>query len=188
MKCSCGAENKPDAVFCVSCGKEITTAEEESPATEQPNTAAAQPMQAPPAAQAPPAPKTPQAPPQPPQMQQPPQAQRVPMQAPLPAYPPPPYYPPAFMPRRPEPFTLTDVFVIIAFVLAIFGIFVYAYVLLTASIVFSVVGWRRKTNRRTNSLAVAALIIGICAAVIKIGSTLNRLGFIPEWLSSGIFW
>jgi len=91
------------------------------------------------------------------------------------------------MQRPKQPFTITDAYIIIGFVLAIVGIFSYAFILLPTSIAFSVVGFVKRTNARTLGLSIAGIVVGVVACLIKIGMVLNELGFIPDWLSAGIF-
>ena len=99
-----------------------------------------------------------------------------------------PYYPYSYTPRDKQPFTITDAYIIIGFVLAIVGIFAYAFILLPASICFSVVGFVKRTNTRTLGLSIAGIVVGVVACLIKVGMVLNQLGVIPDWLSAGIFW
>jgi len=98
-----------------------------------------------------------------------------------------PYYYQPYFSKPKQPFTITDAFIIIGFVLAIVGVFTYAFLLLPASIAFSVVGFRKRTNIRTLGLSIAGIVVGVVACLIRIGSALNELGIIPDWLSSGIF-
>ena len=98
-----------------------------------------------------------------------------------------PYYYQPVMQRPKQPFTITDAYIIIGFVLAIVGIFSYAFILLPTSIAFSVVGFVKRTNARTLGLSIAGIVVGVVACLIKIGMVLNELGFIPDWLSAGIF-
>jgi len=97
------------------------------------------------------------------------------------------YYYPYATPKAKQPFTITDAYIIIGFVLAIVGIFTYAFILLPASIFFSVVGFVKRTNARTLGLSIAGIVVGVVACLIKIGMVLNELGVIPDWLSAGIF-
>jgi len=76
---------------------------------------------------------------------------------------------------------------VIGFVLAIVGVFVYAFLLLPISIGFSVVGFVKRTNSRTHGLSLAGIVVGVVACLIKVGLVLNELGLIPDWLSAGIF-
>ena len=99
-----------------------------------------------------------------------------------------PYYYPPYANREKQPFTITDAYIIIGFVLAIVGVFAYAFILLPASIGFSVVGFVKRTNARTLGLSIAGIVVGVVACLIKIGMVLNELGVIPDWLSAGIFW
>jgi len=89
--------------------------------------------------------------------------------------------------KEKQPFTITDAYIIIGFVLAIVGVFAYAFILLPASIGFSVVGFVKRTNARTLGLSIAGIVVGVVACLIKIGMVLNELGVIPDWLSAGIF-
>ena len=98
-----------------------------------------------------------------------------------------PYYYPQIVQRPKQQFTITDVYIIIGFVLAIVGVFAYAYILLPVSIGFSVVGFVKRTNARTLGLSIAGIVVGVVACLIKIGLVLNELGVIPDWLSAGIF-
>jgi len=96
------------------------------------------------------------------------------------------YYPP-YTPRAKQPFTITDCYIIIGFVLAIIGVFSYAFILLPASIGFSIVGFVKRTNVRTLGLSIAGIVVGVVASLIKLGTILHELGLIPDWLSAGIF-
>jgi len=96
------------------------------------------------------------------------------------------YYP--YQPREKQPFTITDVYIIIGFVLSILGVFTYAVVLLPAGIAFSIVGFVKRTNVRTLGLSVAGIVVGVVACLIRIGMILHELGLIPDWLRSGIFY
>ena len=98
-----------------------------------------------------------------------------------------PYYYPQFPIKEKQPFTITDAYIIIGFVLALVGIFTYSFILLPASILFSIVGFVKRTNVRTLGLSIAGIVVGVVACLIKIGSVLNDLGVIPDWLSAGIF-
>ena len=99
-----------------------------------------------------------------------------------------PYYSyPAYSPKEKAPFTITDVYIIIGFVLAILGVFTYSFILLPASIFFSVVGFVKRTNRRTLGLSIAGIVVGVVACIIRVGTILSELGIIPDWLSAGIF-
>ena len=109
------------------------------------------------------------------------QAYQQPYQQVYPPY----YYPP--VQRQKRPFTITDAYIIIGFVLAIVGIFYYAYILLPASIGFSVVGFVKRNNARTLGLSLAGIVVGVVACLIKVGMVLSELGVIPDWLSAGIF-
>jgi len=99
-----------------------------------------------------------------------------------------PYYSYPYGMKEKQPFTITDAYIIIGFVLAIVGIFAYAFILLPASIGFSVVGFVKRTNSRTLGLSIAGIVVGVVACLIKVGMVLNELGVIPDWLSAGIFW
>ena len=96
------------------------------------------------------------------------------------------YYQPLPM-REKQPFSITDVYIIIGFVLAIVGVFAYSFLLLPVSICFSIIGFVKRNNARTLGLSIAGIVVGIVACLIKIGMVLNELGFIPDWLSAGIF-
>ena len=96
------------------------------------------------------------------------------------------YYPP-YTPRIKQPFTITDCYIIIGFVLAIIGVFSYAFILLPASIGFSIVGFVKRTNTRTLGLSIAGIVVGVVSSLIKLGTILHELGLIPDWLSAGIF-
>jgi len=98
-----------------------------------------------------------------------------------------PYYYQPVISRPKQPFTITDAYIIIGFVLAIVGIFAYAFILLPTSIGFSIVGFVKRTNARTLGLSIAGIVVGVVACLIKIGGVLYDLGFIPDWLSKGIF-
>jgi len=100
-------------------------------------------------------------------------------------------YPYYYMPvaQKPkQPVTITDAYIIIGFVLAVVGMFNYAMILLPASIGFSVVGFVKRTNVRTQGLSIAGIVVGVVSCLIKIGMVLNELEVIPDWLSAGIFW
>ena len=100
-----------------------------------------------------------------------------------------PTYPPYNATRREkQTFTITDAYIIIGFVLAIVGVFVYSFVLLPASIGFSVVGFVKRTNTRTLGLSIAGIVVGVVAILIRVAGMLTDLGLIPEWLSAGIFY
>jgi len=92
-----------------------------------------------------------------------------------------------YMQKEKQMFTITDAYIIIGFVLAIVGVFVYAFLLLPISIGFSVVGFVKRTNSRTHGLSLAGIVVGVVACLIKVGLVLNELGLIPKWLSAGIF-
>jgi len=99
----------------------------------------------------------------------------------------PPYVYPPFVQKEKQPFTITDAYIVIGFVLAIVGVFSYAFLLLPISIGFSVVGFVKRTNSRTHGLSLAGIVVGVVACLIKVGLVLNELGLIPDWLSAGIF-
>jgi len=103
-----------------------------------------------------------------------------------PYYPQQPYYYKPATPQSTKPFTITDAYIIIGFVLAVIGIFAYSFLLLPASIAFSVIGFIRRTNARTLGLSIAGIVVGVVAVIIRIGMILHDLGFIPDWLSAGI--
>jgi len=96
------------------------------------------------------------------------------------------YYAP-YIPRVKQPFSITDCYIIIGFVLAIVGVFAYAFILLPASIGFSIVGFVKRTNTRTLGLSIAGIVVGVVSSLIKLGTILHELGLIPDWLSAGIF-
>jgi len=95
-------------------------------------------------------------------------------------------YPP-YAQKEKQPFTITDAYIVIGFVLAVVGVFSYAFLLLPISIGFSVVGFVKRTNSRTHGLSLAGIVVGVVACLIKVGLVLNELGLIPDWLSAGIF-
>ena len=184
MKCNnCGNENASGANYCTYCNTAFnSTSVPVSPPAAAPIAQSAYSTQA-----AQPAAATPSAPAQ--------------SSYAAPSYQPPParsaisysnqhpYYPPyAHISREKQPFTITDAYIIIGFVLAIVGIFAYAFILLPASIGFSVVGFVKRTNARTLGLSIAGIVVGVVACLIKVGMVLNELGVIPDWLSAGIFW
>jgi len=208
MKCSnCGYENIEEANFCSNCKHpfDSTPADPESAAqisvsavdeptaspvstpSPAPSTASASPVpSAPGTYRASPATNNP--PPQyaPAPYPQAPSYNTVPVRPAPYAYQQPYYYHPvAKRPKR--PFTITDAYIIIGFVLAVVGMFTYAFILLPASIGFSVVGFVKRTNARTLGLSIAGIVVGVVACLIKIGMVLNELGIIPDWLSAGIF-
>ena len=98
-----------------------------------------------------------------------------------------PYYYPTYPTKEKQPFTITDAYIIIGFVLVIVGVFSYSFILLPASIGFSIVGFVKRTNARTLGLSIAGIVVGVVACLIKVGMVLNELGVIPDWLSAGIF-
>ena len=168
MKCiSCGFENIEGAVSCTNCKQTIAP----SPSY------AATAQRSAPVASVPPATSAYTAPPS---------YNTAPARPPPYSYQQPYYYPPVSQ-RQKQPFTITDAYIIIGFVLAIVGIFYYAYILLPAGIGFSVVGFVKRTNARTLGLSVAGIVVGVVASLIKVGMVLSELGVIPDWLSAGIF-
>ena len=191
MKCSnCGHENAPDANYCAGCKNSLGTA----PVTQ--NTAAAKTSPTSPAYSSAPGQAQP---PAPAYSATPSQTQSAspaytssPTYNSTPARPAPysyqqPYYYPLNPIKPKQPFSITDAYIIIGFVLSIIGVFTYAFILLPAGIGFSVIGFVRRTNTRTLGLSVAGIVIGVVACFIRVGMLLNELGFIPDWLSSGIF-
>ena len=209
MKCSnCGHENTSDASFCKNCNDSLgtTTAGASlatggvpvssatpggSPVPVTPSAYSAAPSPAPsitPAFiatpnQAPPA--TPAY--NPPQSYNSAQAYNSASARPVPYTYPHPYYYPLAPAKQKQPFSITDAYIIIGFILSVIGIFAYAFILLPAGIGFSVVGFVRRTNARTLGLSVAGIVVGVVACFIRVGMLLNELGVIPDWLSSGIF-
>ena len=202
MKCSsCGYENIEEANFCSNCNQPIAATPdnpESVPENSVPSAAeptASSPVTPAPAPSAAPSPSTPGTAPQvntsPAQYTSAPYPQASSYSAapvrPAPyAYQQPYYYQPVTQ-RPKRPFTITDAYIIIGFVLAVVGIFAYAFILLPASIGFSVVGFVKRTNARTLGLSIAGIVVGVVACLIKIGMVLNELGVIPDWLSAGIF-
>jgi len=205
MKCtSCGYENIEEANFCSNCKQPLnsTTSDSESaskssaPSTAEPTASpVAAPAAAPSANPAPSAPSVPGTTPTPnvstaqyapASYSQAPSYNTVPVRPAPYAYQQPYYYQSASQ-RPKRPFTITDAYIIIGFVLAVVGIFAYAFILLPASIGFSVVGFVKRTNARTLGLSIAGIVVGVVACLIKIGMVLNELGVIPDWLSAGIF-
>lgn len=91
------------------------------------------------------------------------------------------------MKREKQAFSIVDAYIITGFVLAIIGVFTYAFILLPASIGFSIVGFVKRTNTRTLGLSIAGIVVGIVAILIMVGTWLDRLGVIPDWLRAGIF-
>jgi len=197
MKCSnCGHENTSDANICVNCNHSLATpAQSTAPAptniTAPGYSSAAGPAQASiPSYKSAPSPATSAS-----SAYSPSPAYSSPTaygSAPSPArpvaytYPQPYYYPPS--PAKPkQPFTITDAYIIIGFVLSIIGVFTYAFILLPAGIGFSIIGFVKRTNSRTLGLSVAGIVIGVVACFVRVGMLLNELGIIPDWLSSGIF-
>jgi len=97
-------------------------------------------------------------------------------------------YPPYNTVRREkQAFSIVDAYIIIGFVLAIVGVFTYAFILLPTSILFSVVGFVKRTNARTLGLSIAGIVVGVVALLIMVGTWLDGLGIIPDWLRAGIF-
>jgi len=183
MKCSnCEHDNAVDAKYCAKCSNSLSIVTEgvNSSSQSSPSTAGAAPGTSPtpntapnhtqsttPTYTSPPVYNTASARPTPYTYQQ-------------------PYYSPAPV-RQKQPFSITDAYIIIGFILSIIGIFTYAFILLPAGIGFSIIGFVRRTNARTLGLSVAGIVIGVVACFIRVGMLLNELGFIPDWLSSGIF-
>ena len=189
MKCSsCGYDNTDDAVNCVKCNDLLSVASEEAdsdspPAPTTPSAPSIQSASIPSVVQ----PRQPAAPVQPTSYTPPPYPSAPPRTTPPYPYPQPPYVYPPFVPKANQPFTITDAYIVIGFVLAIVGIFAYAFLLLPISIGFSVVGFVKRTNTRTHGLSLAGIVVGVVACLIKVGLVLNELGLIPDWLSAGIF-
>ena len=179
MKCSnCGNENANDANFCTNCNNPFT-----QPNTQEPS----YPVSAPVAPAAPAYTPPPVSPPpvQSPQYPQQNQAPQAPVRTGVPYTYQQPYY--VYQPKEKQPFTITDVYIIIGFVLSILGVFAYAFILLPAGIAFSIVGFVNRTNVRTLGLSIAGIVVGVVACLIKIGMILHEHGLIPDWLSAGIF-
>ena len=183
MKCSsCGYDNIDGAVNCATCNNllnaaAVTADAPSSPVTSEPPAAA--PPAAPPKQSGTPSQAAPYA--------APPYPSASSRTAPPYPYQPPSYVYPAFVPKEKQLFTITDAYIVIGFVLAIVGVFVYAFLLLPISIGFSVVGFVKRTNSRTHGLSLAGIVVGVVACLIKVGLVLNELGLIPDWLSAGIF-
>jgi hypothetical protein len=214
MKCSsCGYENIEEANYCSNCKQPLDSSSADSEKVSQsfsssatePTASTASPVAAPaPAPSAAPAPNTAPVPSALPTQgttptpnisstqyasapySQAPSYNTAPVRPAPYAYQQPYYYPSAAQ-RSKRPFTITDAYIIIGFVLAVVGIFAYAFILLPASIGFSVVGFVKRTNARTLGLSIAGIVVGVVACLIKIGMVLNELGVIPDWLSAGIF-
>jgi len=202
MKCpGCGQENVDEANFCSACNHSFkadsnTNTPEAVPhavapvASVTPVTPVSAVQQTPPqqpvSAQSTTYPQQTQVQPQQYSQSQPVYAQQPNRPPVAPGYPPPVYYP-QYTQSSKQPFTITDCYIIIGFVLAIIGIFSYAYILLPASIGFSIVGFIKRTNVRTLGLSIAGIVVGVVASLIKLGNVLNTLGIIPNWLSAGIF-
>ena len=199
MKCDgCGVENVEGVERCSGCSKELSSSVGESvkvddvpvaaPATSTQSATYSAPAYAAHAQRAPAAPVSPQQSAATQQQSYNSQSSysAAPARPATYSYQQPYYYPPVL--QRPKPqFTITDVYIIIGFVLAVIGIFAYAFILLPASIGFSIVGFVKRTNARTLGLSIAGIVVGVVACLIKIGMVLNELGFIPDWLSAGIF-
>lgn len=77
-----------------------------------------------------------------------------------------------------------DTFSIIGFVAALFGIFIYAVVLLPVGLVASIIGLK---SRYLKGLSISGIIISILAVVIKILVVLYTYDLIPQWITQGIF-
>lgn len=77
-----------------------------------------------------------------------------------------------------------DTVSIIGFVAAIFGIFIYAVILLPIGLVASVLGLK---SRILKGLSIAGIIISVIAVVIKILVVLYTYDLIPQWITQGIF-
>jgi len=198
MKCTnCGSENTVGTKNCVSCNRELEVASAATPiappsqeaATTKPigstpNYPQAASQQTPPSAAphhpTPPNPSVaPQAPTQPPYHRM---AQNYPYQQP---YNQPYIYSPAQ--KGKQAFSIIDAYIIIGFVLAVIGVFTFSFILLPASIGFSVVGFLKRTNSRTHGLSIAGIVVGVVAILIRVGSVLHDFALIPAWLSAGIF-
>ena len=203
MKCnSCGYENIEEAVDCSNCKQPVSSAVVVSPVVDavpastpspyaappqsKASTQGAAPVASPYAQSAAPAPSTPPSQPSPPAYSSSPSYNATPVRPAPYTYQQPYYYPPVTQRQKPQ-FTITDVYIIIGFVLAVIGIFAYSFLLLPASIGFSIVGFVKRTNARTLGLSIAGIVVGVVACLIKIGMVLNELGVIPDWLSAGIF-
>ena len=193
MKCTnCGHDNAAGANYCTNCNQSLSDV---SSATTSPAPSAATPSSPPyssPASPGSPAssptPSTaPYASPPSPAQSAVPAYQSAPSRSPASYNYPQSYYYPPYASKDKQPFTITDAYIIIGFVLAIVGVFAYAFILLPASIGFSVVGFVKRTNARTLGLSIAGIVVGVVACLIKIGMVLNELGVIPDWLSAGIF-
>jgi len=196
MKCNgCGFENTNEADFCTSCNQSLATSPEaatissnraETPAPATPVPYAAPAAAPPPIPAAAPATTSPPAQSIPSTYSQTPSYNSTPARTSPYPYQQPYYYTPA-APRPKQPFTITDAYIIIGFVLAVVGVFAYAFILLPASIGFSVVGFMKRRNARTLGLSIAGIVVGVVACLMKIGMVLNELGVIPDWLSAGLF-
>ena len=182
---TCGFENADDAVSCTKCNNSFGTSSE---AAVSPAPAVPPPPPPQAASAAPPAPPVSSKPAVAP-VQPAPHAYSAPPPRTTPPYPyqQPSYIYPAYVQKDRQLFTITDAYIVIGFVLAIVGIFVYAFLLLPISIGFSVVGFVKRTNSRTHGLSLAGIVVGVVACLIKVGLVLNELGLIPDWLSAGIF-
>jgi len=183
MKCTnCGYDNAAGASYCTHCNHSFSATSSAAVSSASSPVSPAQPV---------PAPAPPAAPysntgsyTQPPA----PAYQTTPARNAVPYNYQQPYYYAPYASKEKQPFTITDAYIIIGFVLAIVGVFAYAFILLPASIGFSVVGFVKRTNARTLGLSIAGIVVGVVACLIKIGMVLNELGVIPDWLSAGIFW
>jgi len=186
MKCnSCGYENLEGVVSCSNCKVPLNI--EASVEIKPANDIVAPPVvqsSAPASSYAAPAQRT--VPPSSPAYSAPPPYYAAPTRPASYTYQQPYYYPPVSQ-RPKQPFTITDAYIIIGFVLAIVGVFAYAFILLPAGIGFSVVGFVKRRNARTLGLSIAGIVVGVVACLIKVGMVLNELGVIPDWLSAGIF-
>jgi len=201
MKCSqCGHENNIGDNYCSSCKNDLNatqSADTSAPASDDSalQSPSPEPSPEPSEAKSPSTPNqsSPSAPPSHPSAPYQQQSQAAPYTyAATPSrpaqqgYSQPVYYQ-TYAPRVKQPFTITDCYIIIGFVLAIIGVFAYAFILLPASIGFSIVGFVKRTNVRTLGLSIAGIVVGVVSSLIKLGTILNELGVIPDWLSTGIF-
>jgi len=200
MKCSaCDFDNVIGSVYCTKCNNTLnTTAPSMPPVAPDIKTVSPQPSAAQPAPAAPPVqpvapapsistPATSSAPYAPPQSSPPAYPAAVSRPAQPYPYQQPSYVYPPYAQKEKQPFTITDAYIVIGFVLAVVGVFSYAFLLLPISIGFSVVGFVKRTNSRTHGLSLAGIVVGVVACLIKVGLVLNELGLIPDWLSAGIF-
>ena len=193
MKCpNCGNVNNSDANYCTHCNCSLTS---NSGTQTQQSGQAQQTVPGQPGASGQPAMQPPASVQQTPTGYVPPQS-NIPLQPPVPIRPPgsspyqyqPPYYYQPAPIKEKQPFSITDAYIIIGFVLAIVGIFSYSFLLLPVSICFSIIGFVKRKNTRTMGLSIAGIVVGVVACLIRIGLLLNQLGFIPDWLSAGIFY